>query len=339
MRLRRTAAVLLAAVLAFFAAVSPARADSTEATRAADWIVANAPQATWDTETEGPGSVVNQVLALASTGDLAYKDEIATRVQFLKDKASAYSADPVGAAKLGLVAASVAENPRDFGGVDLIATTLDGVKADGSIGEYPGPFASGIAILAISRAGADVPSTMADYLLTYQLPDGGFYGWAPAEGEEPAFDPDSTALAAMALDAVGKDSSKAVAAMEAAQQPDGSFVAFAPVNTAGMVGPLLSDQAKDKARAYVVSQQLADGGLPTGAADAPDANLLATAQGIFALTGQTYATITYDTAALEAEDAPAAAGSPWAALGVFAGAIVVCLIGVGLVARGSAPKA
>ena len=96
------------------------------------------------------------------------------------------------------------------------------------------------------------------------------------------------------------------------QQSDGSWKNYSPVNSTGLAGPLFpvgSEQAT-KATAYVVSQQLDSGALSTGVDD--KANLLATQQGMFALTGHTYASVGSD-AAPSASPTPTAGDTTTAA--------------------------
>ena len=105
----------------------------------------------------------------------------------------------------------------------------------------------------------------------------------------------------------------ALAWLQGTQQADGSWQNYSPVNSTGLVGPLFpagSEQAT-KATAYVVSQQLASGALTTGTDT--KANLIATQQGIFALTGTTYATIGGAQPSASATPSAVASTSPTAA--------------------------
>ena len=308
---RRTLAALLVTVLAtagLFAGT--ARAAGPPAIAAADYIVS-----TFKSTGANPygqvSSAADSLLALAATSDPKYADPIAGILTFLQKNAAGYvkpdASGVTGAAKLALVAAAAKTDPKSFGGVDLVAALTGGIGPNGSFGAYPGPFASGQAMVALARVGATVPDTMVDYLLSYAEPRagnvGGGFACAPfpfkADGDCPAADPDSTAMAVLGLRASG--SAKATAAatdalawLQGSQQADGSWQNYSPVNSTGVVGPLFpadSEQAT-KATAYVVSKQLASGALSTGTETTAD--LLATQQGIFALTGSTYATIGTD---------------------------------------------
>ncbi len=305
--LRRIAVLLLISLTAAYGlAVAPARAAGAEAIKAADYIVSTF-EATGDKRFGDVGSAADSVLALAATGDAKYADDIAAITTFLQSSAPAYvkpdSAGASGAAKLAIVAAAVKAEPTSFGGVDLLATVTDGVGADGAFGAFPGPFSSGLAMVALARNGRAVPDSMVDYLLRYAEPRsgsaGGGFGCATypfkADGDCPAADPDSTAMAVLGLRASGSAKATqavtdALAWLQGTQQADGSWQNYSPVNSTGLVGPLFpagSEQAT-KATAYVVSQQLASGALTTGTDTKAD--LIATQQGIFALTGTTYAT-------------------------------------------------
>ena len=306
--LRRIAVLLLISLTAAYGlAVAPARAAGAEAIKAADYIVSTF-EATGDKRFGDVGSAADSVLALAATGDAKYADDIAAITTFLQSSAPAYvkpdSAGASGAAKLAIVAAAVKAEPTSFGGVDLLATVTDGVGADGAFGAFPGPFSSGLAMVALARNGRAVPDSMVDYLLRYAEPrsgtTGGGFGCATypfkADGDCPAADPDSTAMAVLGLRASGSAKATqavtdALAWLQGTQQADGSWQNYSPVNSTGLVGPLFpagSEQAT-KAAAYVSSKQLSSGALTTGVDTKAD--LIATQQGIFALTGTTYATI------------------------------------------------
>lgn len=368
---RRTLTMVMVVLLSTVGLTAlPARAATAEANKAADFIVS-----TFKPGTATPygevGSAADSLIALASTGDTSYDDDIAGILAFLQKNAKTYvgakSAGTAGAAKLAVAAAAAKADARSFGGVDLIAEITGGVGADGAFGAFPGPFSSGMAMVALARNGAAIPATMVDYLLTYQEPrngtDGGGFGCTTypfdPSGDCPKADPDSTAMAVLGLQAEG--SGKATTAADAAldwlkgmQMADGSWQNYSPVNSTGLAGPLFpadSDQAT-RATAYVVSKQLASGGLTTGTTDKAD--LVATQQGIFALTGVTYATVGGAAAPASATPSPSgtavASASPtaspaaspapapqsatdplFAALGIgFVVLTVVALVGLGI---------
>lgn len=316
-------AVIAATAVSFLGLCVPAHAESAEATRAADWIVENcSSEADWKAST-----VADQVLALVSTGSGAYDEAISTRLVYLKAQSSAAVKDsPETAAKLAVVAQATGQDAADFGGTDLIETVKNSVKDDGAFGAWPGPFASGLGMIALARAGQAIPPAMVTYLLTYVSADGGFH-YSP---QQSVGDPDSTALAVLGLQAADSKDPALNAALlwlETTQRGDGGWDSYSPVNSAGMAGPLLPAAAKDKAAAFVATQQLPSGGLKTGAADAPTADALATAQGIFALTNQTYRTV----AASAADPAPAPDGPESAsAADVVIGGLAVVVMGGGL---------
>ena len=305
--LRRTLLMVVAMLTMLSLTGAPARAESAEASKAADYIVS-----TFKPGTASPygdvGSAADSLLALLSTGDTGHADQVAGILAYLQANAKAYvsakSAGTTGAAKLALGAAAAKADATSFGGVDLIAEITGGIGKDGAFGAYPGPFASGIAMVALARNGVAIPQTMVDYLLTYQQPrkgtDGGGFGCTTypfdPSGDCPNADPDSTAMAVLGLQAAGtSDATTAATAaldwLKGMQMPDGSWQNYSPVNSTGLAGPLFpagSDQAT-RATAYVVSKQLDSGALTTGTTTKAD--LLATQQGIFALTGVTYATV------------------------------------------------
>lgn len=317
--LRRTLALLMVTVLGGFGLGSVvASAAGAEATRAADYIVSTF--TTGDKPYGDVGSAADSLIALAAADDGSHADQIASILDFLHKNAADYvkpdASGSTGAAKLALAAAAAKADAKDFGGVDLVANVKAGIGTDGSFGSYPGPFSSGLAMMALARNGEQVADPMVDFLLSYAEPrsgeTGGGFGCATypfkADGDCPAADPDSTAMAVLGLQASGSAKATKAAAdaldwLAANQQSDGSWKNYSPVNSTGLAGPLFpvgSEQAT-KATAYVVSQQLDSGALTTGEDD--KANLLATQQGIFALTGHTYASVGSDAA-------PSASPSP-----------------------------
>lgn len=321
--MRRAFAVLLAAVLIGIGPLAgTARAADDPVTRAADHIVS-----TFKPGAAKPygevGEAADSLLALVATADARYATEIEQLLAFLKKQAKNYvkpkAAGTSGAAKLALVAAAAKADAKNFGGVDLITTIKDGIGAKGAFGPWPGPFASGSAMVALARNGEQVPATMVSYLLTYAEPrvDGKGGGFActtyPFEARTgcPAADPDSTAMAILGLQAAGTTEARAAAASALAwladtQQADGSWQNYAPVNSTSMAGPLFPAEAEQSARAvrYLLTQQLPSGALTTGTDGEP--NLLATQQGVLGLTRATYATVG-DAAPVALPDAPAEA--------------------------------
>ena len=357
-QLRRLFAVLAVALLiAAGPLAGTARAASPEAIKAADYIVS-----TFGGDAAAPygelGSAADSLLALVATGDSKYTADITGILGYLKAGAADYvkpdASGDAAVANLALVAAATGESATDFGGVDLITRLTEGVGADGAFGAWPGPFSSGLAMVALARNGQPVPESMVTYLLTYAEPrsgdEGGGFGCSTypfaKDGDCPAADPDSTAMAVLGLQAAGTEqaidaATDALAWLAATQQPDGSWQNYSPVNSTGLVGPLfVADTASaTKATEFVIGQQLDSGALTTGTDDKP--NLIATQQGIFALTGSTYLTIGSTasanptaTAAPGASVQPSAPATPsgggtdllWPVLGALV--IVTALIGV-----------
>lgn len=347
---RRALAVLLVAVLVGIGPLtSPAGAADDPVTRAADSIVA-----TFQPGTAKPygdvGAAADSLLALAATADDRYASGINGILAFLKKQAKTYvkpkAAGTSGAAKLALVAAATGSSATSFGGVNLIAIIKAGVGRKGSFGGWPGPFASGTAMVALARNGEKVPKKMVTYLLSYAEPrtDGKGGGFActtyPFEARTgcPAADPDSTAMAVLGLQAAGSAKAKAAAAsalewLRETQRPDGSWTNYAPVNSTSLAGPLFPAESEQFARAvgYLLTQQLPEGALTTGAD--PGANLLATQQGVLGLTGTTYATLGEATPV--PLPAPAATTAPTVAPASDSGAAVAWSLGIlALIAAG-----
>ncbi|MBN2027847.1 MAG: hypothetical protein JW854_13920 [Actinobacteria bacterium] len=95
-----------------------------------------------------------------------------------------------------LAAAAAGEDPRSFGGVDLVAKVQSHQKAGGNIGDAINSNAFGI--LSYKAAGVAVPPGAVDWHVRNQNGDG---GWGNDPGA--ASNPDMTAASVMALRAAG----------------------------------------------------------------------------------------------------------------------------------------
>lgn len=280
--------------------VATAAGNPDAAAKAGAWVVT---QIKSDATGE-VGATIDSVLALAAAGS---GDKVSGLVSTVKSGASKYAATgPDAAAKLALLASVTGEDATSFGGVDTIAELKKGIKADGSFGAYPGPFASGMAVVALTRNGQEVPATMIQWLLKQGNTDGGF-GYAAGQPS----DADNTGMALLALTAAKDAPGAADAAKKAIdwaaknQGADGSWTGFNPVNSTAVMGMALDAAGEDtaKAVAYVVSQQMADGALP----NAGKADLLATNQALLLLGDVSYLDVTLKAA--EPSAAPSEAAS------------------------------
>ena len=285
--MRRLTVVVLATLLTLVAWAPRAQAvGNTDAARkAAGYVAAQAPS------TSDVGAAASSLVALAAVNDVSLAPQAAQLLQAVEGGASDHAAaSPVGAARLVILAVSLGQDPRAFAGVDLVAAVKDGIKADGSFSDMPGPAASGLAIVALTRAQEPVPTLMAQHLVRLANPDGGFgYGTG-----QPS-DADSTGLAMLGMltqtdsisarDAVGR----AVSWATAQQQADGSWTSANPVISTAILGSALQAAGQQQPRAvqYLVAQQLPDGSLP--AEGHPD--LAATQQAALLLGATSYLTV------------------------------------------------
>jgi len=175
-------------------------------------------------EESSPGSTVDAVFALVAAGidPATVQEDGGYPEDYLRSQAAAYSEDPGAGAKLFLGVVALGEDPRDFGGVDLLAALDAGF--DASSGRFGiDLFDHGLFMLARASAGLGVPDAAVSYLKSKQLDDG---GWEFDEGW--GADTNTTALAIQALIAAGEDPSSAavqggLAYLAAAQNDDGGF--------------------------------------------------------------------------------------------------------------------
>lgn len=282
MPLRRLLATAAVAALAF-AATAPApasAADLASANRAGRWVATQVSGGQLDDGFNPIGASADGLIGLASADDPALRPTIDTLLATVRKGAAGYVASGGGSAagKLAIVAAAYDLDPRSFGGVDLVAALRDGVAADGSVGPYPGPFGSGIALAGLERAGASAPAALTTWLVAQQNADGGF-GYAAGQ----ASDADNTALAILGLRTDGSDAAraalgKAIAWARGAQNADGSWAGYVAVNSTCVLGSALlgagAGDAPTKALAFARTKQLSSGAITDGSG----ANLMATTQ-------------------------------------------------------------
>lgn len=173
-----------------------------------------------------PSATADAAVAFASAGvDPANVSQGGhSIIDFLVASARTYGTTTAGAAKLTLAAAAARENPREFGGVDLIATLQR--ELDPASGLYDEQlFTHAYAMLAMAAAGETVPAEAATALEQHQSADG---SWAFSGSTEPGQgDSNTTAIAIQALSAAGSASSAAIEKglgyLKTVRMPDGSY--------------------------------------------------------------------------------------------------------------------
>jgi hypothetical protein len=181
-----------------------------------------------------PGSAVgptaDAVLAITSSGQDAstWTTGGGSPVDYLRAQVSAGNVKlPGEIAKTILALAATGQNPRAFGGRNLIAD-LNG-SFDAATGAFSSStFDQALAILALSNAGEAVPDAAVSALLNAQTVEG---GWAfTGETVAGAADSNTTALAAQALVAAGRadDTGRALDYFRRAQNADAGWTYQAP---------------------------------------------------------------------------------------------------------------
>lgn len=281
-RLVRLIVAGFATMLALLSLPQPAVADSdpAAASAAAGWVAANVD------ESVGVSTATDALFALAAAQDDARAETAGMLLEVVRAGGADYvDGSPDAAAKLAILAITYGEDPRTFiDGVDLVADVQAGVRPDGAFGAWPGPFASGLGMVALHRAGESVPPAMTTYLLSYRAADGGF-SWGPGSSTG---DADNTGLALMALLAAGSTAEADAAATWAAghQNPDGSWSGYNPVNSTAVMGSALESAGIDQpaALAYLVGEQATSGAFLNGGTE----DMMATTQAALGLGGVSY---------------------------------------------------
>lgn len=192
-----------------------------------------------------PGATVDAVLGIVAAGDSPQQfvsGSGQTPLDYLATQADSYSSAGASAAgKLMAGVAAAGEDPRSFGGVDLVARLL--AAYDPVTGKYGGgsTWDQAWALIGLVAAGEPVPAKAVEYLTSIQATGG---GWGFTAGAGTA-DVDSTSLALQALAAAGVDRSDAAVAdgfafLRSTQQPDAGFPGFLGTTDAGSTGLALA---------------------------------------------------------------------------------------------------
>ncbi|MCX6069778.1 MAG: cell wall anchor protein [Chloroflexi bacterium] len=230
---------------------------------------------------------------------------------------------PGAFAKVTLAVVAAGDEPRDFGGVDLVGKILQGYSSDaGMFGG--GPYDSALAIQALAAAGEPLPEGAIAGLLATRLADATYsFNGDQALG---AGDSNTTAMAVMALIAAGErdDVAPSLAYFRSVQNEDGGWTYQKPsafgedtdANSTALVLQALAAAGEDLAAWNDPAQALLALQLPSGAfifnAANSSENLLATVQALPAL-------------ALVMPSEVTSAHPPWTVIG---------LVGIGVVIVG-----
>lgn len=295
---KRWLAVGTAAAIALFglgpASTAEAAGLSSAATNAATYLTNHLPKTK-----DGFDKTYQAALGLAATQDCSYSQGARSLKSTLESLTASYvkSSGPK-AAKAAIAAEALGADPTDFAGKNLISVITGSVGTDGLVGGANG-FAQALAIVALARADVAVPAAMVTKLLSFQAGNGGF---AFTTTGDP--DPDTTAVAILALHAVGGHSAQVSAATawaDTAQADDGSWAAtydgteFSPVDSTGLLGSAVDavGGSSGNALSWLKGQQLSSGAF-SNVRNGSSANLMATAEAMYLLTGNTLLTATLD---------------------------------------------
>ena len=271
---------------------------ANDARRAANWIAAE--YAADDSQFEAflPGVLADIVYALAVAGTNQNVANAAT--DQLAASAAGYigapgALRPGAAGKVVLTAVVQRRDPATFvPGRNVEAELRAAMGSGATAGRFADDtFNQSLAILGLAASDGGVPGAAATWLVSKQCPAGDFTYAGTCPGGD---DQDTTALAAQALFAAGRNAAaaKAVNWLAAQQNPDGSFGSYgANANTTGVAAQALRAGGKvaaaDKAAGFIATKlQFAAG---AGGGDAggirwmatdTEANGFATIQGILA---------------------------------------------------------
>ncbi|MFQ5578683.1 MAG: prenyltransferase/squalene oxidase repeat-containing protein, partial [Anaerolineae bacterium] len=257
-------------------------------------------------EASSVGATVEAVFAIVAAGQdpAAWTQGQNTPLTFLQTDAPGITL-PGDLAKTVLAAVAAGANPRDFGGVDLIAA-LEATFDAGS-GLYGGleggsVFGQSLAVLALHATRQPIPAQAVEWLAGTQIEDG---SWSWNGDTTPgAGDTNSAAIAVQALLAAGYSGpaiDNALAYFDARQNEDGGFPYQKPsdfgtdtdANSTAYVAQALLAAGRDASAALAALQTLQN---PNGAfrwqAALEADNFLATTQAVAALSGNSFIGVT-----------------------------------------------
>lgn len=298
----------------------------------------------------GPGSAIgptaDAVIAIASAGQDAstWTNGGASPIDYLRAQAGNVSA-PGEIAKMILAAKASGQNPRVFGGNDLVAKLNSSYDAASGMYSFS-IYDQALAILALSNAGESVPDAAVDALLNSQTIEG---GWAfTGETTAGAADSNTTSLAVQALVAAGrKDATgRALDYFRRVQNPDAGWTYQVPsgFGTETDANSTALGVQSILATGGALSDWLAGGSDPLGAllslqnddgsfsfqASFPGPNALSTLQAIPALAGNTLVQVSV----VRAASADTAAPVLLPVAGEATSAMMPLIVGVLLIVAG-----
>lgn len=299
----------LAALAVLVMASAPVKAFSdivpATASRATRWLITKqSPDGGFSNgfaKTSDASAAADAIFALA--GNDSAKKSVSSALGFLAAQVSSGKLKTGQYAKIALAAKAAGANPSAFGGKDLLAELSKATNPKtGVIGD--GVFTHALAMLALARGGASVPTQAIAALEVLQTPAG---GWAFTGAGAP--DVDTTALAVQALIAVGRPSNSGAAGrglgyLRGLQNADGGFPYQSPsafgtesnANSTALVAQAIiaaGDQPESWAAAggnplsALVNLQQKSGAIAFQSAY-PDENILATVGAIPALNRKGY---------------------------------------------------
>ena len=249
------------------------------------------------------------------------------------------------AAKVALAAMALGREPRDIGGVDLLAAARDGY--DSSLGLFGGgTFDSALCVLALSLAGEPLPEGALEGILLTRLEDGSYaFNGDTTPG---AGDSNTTALVVVALAAAGETEEIAPSLdyFRQVQNADNGWTYQKPsafgeetdANSTALViqaliaaGERLEDWG-DPIRSLLSLQQ--ESGAFAFNVSTPGDSMLATAQAIPALAGVDFADVARLAAGGEASPGAAGRSTAIAVAVIVVSAVVLVIAGAAARRRG-----
>lgn len=212
-KLRQTLAGSLVVVTTLAATPASASPQTNSATSALSWLRVNALQCDGSISGFSPiGGTADGVFAIAAGGQDPHTWTSGcgnTPISYLKAHAGDAGQTAASLGKIAIAAKVSGENPRSFGGVDLVKSINAQQLAPGRYGVFL--FDQAFAILGLAAAGEAIPEAALSQLFAIQNADG---GWSWTGVPDQGSDTNSTAVAVQALLAAKARGSALAAAID-----------------------------------------------------------------------------------------------------------------------------
>lgn len=272
-------------------------AHAPEAMQAADWLAGQFVDGKYLLDFTGEkadvSNTIDGILALISAN--TQRGVVSSATAWVKTQVAGYLPEDSQtnlagkAARVVLLADTLGEDPKTFGGVDAVK-----ILRENSPNLTDDPYSSALSVIALARIGEPSQDAVRPLLATQKTEgeNAGALAYPPSQWGD-GISVDSTALGLEALLAADEADAAAAAKTWLVGKKNAAnfWDAYSPANTAGLVIPALRAAGVDTTASeqWLISKQLKDGSFGASLDDAAG-QAYATAQAIYGLTTRAYST-------------------------------------------------